>query len=311
MKKVTIMLATYNGEKFIKEQLDSIVSQTYTNWELLISDDYSKDNTFNILKKYQREYSDKIFLTKNDEQIHSAKGNFINLFNHVNNSDYYMFCDQDDVWENNKIEILINQISNYDDTKPILMYSDLKIVDKNLNTINDSFMKFTKNYFPKDDFKNFLLENHIPGCVMFFNKALKKKITYIPECCRMHDWWVALCASTYGKIIFIDQPLNLYRQHEKNTIGAKKRKIHISIKSFINRIKTVKKYNISILKQLNELKKIPGLNDDKKKLLCDTIRLLKSNNYIHKFLKLKKYNYEFADKKNLYRYSFINIGKGE
>lgn len=302
MKKVTIMLATYNGEKYLEEQLESIIKQTYENWQLIISDDNSQDSTKQIINKYILLYPNQIKCIDNKNE-HSAKGNFINLFNNVEESDYYMFCDQDDVWINTKIEKFVTRIEKENDVEPILMYCDLKIVDKKLNLLQDSFLKYTNNYLPNDEFINFTLENHIPGCVMFFNYSLKEAIGKIPNKCRMHDWWTALVAATYGKIIFIDESLNLYRQHENNTIGVKKQN---NMKS-LTKIKNMKDFNKSVLTQLKSFEEKYEISDiEIKKILINSIKILKSKNIVSKLLILKFNKYRFADRKKFYKYLLIN-----
>lgn len=297
------MLATYNGEKYLEEQLESIVKQTYENWQLIISDDNSQDSTKQIINKYILLYPDQIKYIDNKNE-HSAKGNFINLFNNVEESDYYMFCDQDDVWINTKIEKFVARIEKEKYAESILMYCDLKIVDQKLNLLQDSYLKYTNNYPPNEDFKNFTLENHIPGCVMFFNHSLKEKIGKISNKCRMHDWWIALVAAAYGKIIFIDETLNLYRQHENNTIGVKKQN---NMKNS-TKIKNMKDFNKSILIQLKDFEEKYAIsNIEIKTILANSIKILKSKNIVSKLLILKFNKYRFADKKKFYKYLLINI----
>lgn len=309
MKEVTIMLATYNGEKYLEEQLESIINQTYKNWKLIISDDNSTDSTKQIIDKYISLYPNKIKSIINKD-LHSAKGNFINLFSEVEKSDYYMFCDQDDVWVNTKIEKFVNRIEQENELEPVLEYCDLKVVDKNLRTLNESFLKYTNNYPPNESFKKFILENHIPGCTMFFNNSLKEKIGKISKECRMHDWWVSLVASAFGKIIFVDETLNLYRQHENNTIGANKSRKKKRIPSIISKIKYIKMFNNSILKQLVDFKEKYQLDDEKtNKIIIESVTFLKSKNMLKKYLFLKRNNYKFANKNNFYRYLLITASK--
>lgn len=309
MESVTIMLATYNGEKYLEEQIESIINQTYKNWKLIISDDNSTDGTKEIINKYISLYPQKIKNITNFKE-HSAKGNFINLFENVEKSDYYMFCDQDDIWIENKVEKFITRIKQEKDSGPILMYCDLKVVDENLSVLNESFLQYTNNYPPKENFEKFIFENHIPGCTMFYNNALKEKIGNISEGCRMHDWWIALNASAYGKIIFLDETLNLYRQHGNNTIGAKSKIGKKRIPSIIRKIKHIKMFNTSILRQLIEFKEKYEANGEKiEKTIINSIVFLKSKNVLKKYLFLKQNNYNFANKNNFYRYLLIAASK--
>ena len=110
METVNIMMATYNGEKYLSEQLDSILSQSFQNFKIYISDDKSIDNTLEILLKYKKNYPDKIEIIDYEKKKGSAAKNFIYLFENVDEADYYMFCDQDDVWDNDKIKKLLDKI---------------------------------------------------------------------------------------------------------------------------------------------------------------------------------------------------------
>lgn len=221
---VCILMAIYNGERYIKEQIDSILTQSYSNWILYIRDDGSCDNTMSIIKKYIQKYPEQIFLLEDSLSSQNVKENFNILLQSVPKFDYYMFADQDDVWEKNKISVLLDRIlkaGSQKITNPLLVYCDLKVVDSNLNTIHSSFMEYS-NLILKDEnqFQQLLLFNVAPGCSMMFNHALREKISRIPKECHMHDWWVILVANILGEIIFVPKPLVLYRQHEHNVLGA-------------------------------------------------------------------------------------------
>jgi len=221
---VEILMATYNGEKFIEEQLNSILSQSYTNWKLIIRDDNSTDNTQKIINKYIRLYPDKIFLIKNDIKRIGACQNFSKLLEY-SQAKYIMFSDQDDIWFNNKIEVSLNKIreleKNYGEHTPILIHTDSKVVDENCNIIAESFWKY-QNINPKaTQFNRLLIQNVVTGCTMIINKSLKNKTLPISKKAIMYDWWIALVASCFGVIEILDFPTLYYRQHSSNTIGAK------------------------------------------------------------------------------------------
>jgi len=221
---VDILLAAYNGEKYIAEQIDSILNQTFEDWFLYIKDDCSTDNTLDIILKYESQYSNKIRVIKSDEATGSAKDNFFSMFRY-STSDYMMTCDQDDVWLPNKIEVTYNKMketaekSNMD--IPLLVHTDLKVVDENLNLISDSLFKMQNLNSGRDNINNLLVQNIVTGCTVMVNKKLLSHMNIIPEHAVMHDWWLALIASALGKIVFIEIPTVLYRQHKKNEVGAK------------------------------------------------------------------------------------------
>lgn len=242
-KKIGIIMATYNGEKYLREQLDSIIDQTYNDWFLFVSDDNSTDGTNKILLEYKKKYKEKIFIYSNNTDSHGAKDNFANCFALANGCDYYMLCDQDDVWEQNKIEVMVDFIERYDNSTPILVYSDCYLADHNLNIINESFTKYLNKYLPKKNIKkHVLLENYFPGCSVLFNSELKQKISVIPKEAEMHDWWITIVAALFGNIYFLDKPLHYYRQHSNNTIGANNKENN----SFLIRIKKVLNYKKNI-----------------------------------------------------------------
>lgn len=223
--KVAVLLATYNGEKYIKTQIDSLLNQTFHNFELFISDDGSTDNTLEILKEYAFNRHN-IHILEKHEPNGSACKNFLYLLENVN-SDLYLFCDQDDEWFSDHIENLVRTFEiNRKEGVPLLIHSDLMVVDRELNIINDSFFKFSslsKNPLP---YHYYLVQNNVTGCTMAINQELKEKAILnlstenrlkIP----MHDWWLALVAARFGEIIFIENKGLKYRQHGGNEVGAK------------------------------------------------------------------------------------------
>ena len=246
---VGILMATYNGEKFLAEQLDSIINQTYKNWILVIHDDGSTDSTINIIKEYVNKYPDKIILVEDGIKCGGAKENFFHLINIAKSNftfDYIMFSDQDDVWLPEKIEITLNKMieteNKYGKNKPILVHTDLKVVDKTLNLIHPSFWGYQK-INPYDNSLNCLfLENTVTGCTMMINKVLFDKII-VNKNAMVHDWWIALiCRINDGLIIPIEKQTILYRQHEKNDIGAKEASLRKRMIRFLkNPIGTIKK----------------------------------------------------------------------
>lgn len=220
--KIAILMATYNGEKYICQQIDSILSQTCKDWELYIHDDGSTDNTIAAVESYVEKYPDKIHLI-DGKSTGGAKYNFFYLFGQVE-APYYMTCDQDDVWLDKKIELTYDKmltIENKADV-PCLVYTELRVVDSELNTIADTMSEYQSLDCHKRTINQFILQNSVTGCTMMVNMALRDKMLHITDIDNtiMHDWWAALVAAQFGKTAFIDEPTILYRQHGDNSLGA-------------------------------------------------------------------------------------------
>jgi glycosyltransferase involved in cell wall biosynthesis len=236
-RNVDILLSTYNGEEFLTQQIDSIISQTCQNWTLFIRDDGSKDGTVPIINRYMQKYPAKIKLVEADISSLGINESILRLLKFAK-SDYIMFCDQDDVWLPNKIEITFEKIedmeSQFGKKMPILVHSDLKVCDKNLNTIMESFWRY--QYLNPDKgvaFNRLLVQNVVTGLSIMINKNLKQLIHSIPKNTISYDWWIALVAAAFGKIDYISSPTAFYRQHENNTIGAKKWELVSAAKAFL------------------------------------------------------------------------------
>lgn len=239
---IDILLSTYNGERFLKKQLDSILSQTYTEWRLLVRDDGSSDNTNAILKKYHQKNSQKIIIFPNNINQNIGVIKSFEFLLQQSNNEYIMFCDQDDIWLPNKIEISFNTIKElevkHSSSTPIAIHSNLTLIDENENLLHNSFWQFA-NIRPNilnTNIKFLAISNSATGCTMMINKALKNIVLPFPEKVYMHDMLIALTACKHGILHPIYQPLILYRQHNNNTIGAIKYEY-----SIFNKIKNIKK----------------------------------------------------------------------
>jgi glycosyltransferase involved in cell wall biosynthesis len=250
-KTVYILMATYNGDKFIKEQIESILNQTYQNWKLIIHDDNSKDNTVKIIKEYIYKYPEKIVFIDDKISTGGAKENFTYLLNKIDdNYDYVMFCDQDDVWIENKIELTLNkmiEVEKENIDKPVIIHTDLKVVDESLKTISESFFTYQniKPEWSKDLYIS-LVQNSVTGCTMMINKKAKEVSLPIGNNAIMHDWWILLkVLQNKGIVDFINEPIILYRQHSSNDTGAK----GFSLFKVLLKISSIQKYQ----KMSNEL----------------------------------------------------------
>lgn len=232
MQKICILLSTYNGSKYLKEQLDSIFFQSYKNFEVIVRDDGSNDTTAEILKSYD------IKILDNYQNL-GAKGSFFVLLEYtLQNSDaeYFIFCDQDDVWHADKVEKTYQKMQEleniYGKDMPLLVHNDLTVVDEKLDIIAPSFWKYQHIDPSKDSLNRLLLHNTVTGCTMMINRALAEKVKTVPQEAIMHDWWMAMIASAFGKIDYIDEPLMLYRQHSSNDTGAKHYGLSYFVKKF-------------------------------------------------------------------------------
>jgi glycosyltransferase involved in cell wall biosynthesis len=253
-KKIYILLATYNGEKYLREQLNSLFKQSYSNWLLWTHDDNSKDNTVEILRSYSDKFPDKIKFLDDNISCGGAKENFAYLLNKIDdNYDYIMFCDQDDVWLQDKIEVTLNKILEVEEkngSKPILIHSDLKVVDEYLHTISDSMFKYQKlNLSNQYSLTNISIENIVTGCTMMLNKRLVQQVKNIPKEAIIHDWWISIIAlKNKGIIEFVNSSTILYRQHSSNTIGSKQIKLSFYLRKIFSFSKIINTYK-NIYKQ--------------------------------------------------------------
>ncbi len=208
-------MASYNGEKYIGEQIESIINQSYKDWTLNIRDDASTDGTRVIIRQYMMKYPDKIKLFTNMENSGSPRSNFFELIKN-SDADVIFTCDQDDIWERDKIEITLKEFDNKD--KPILVHSDLTVIDDENKVIFPSMIKAQHIDTSRTTLNKLLVQNIVTGCTMAFNRALAD-ILAEPELLPVHDWWIAAVASVFGSIKFIDKSTVRYRKHSNNACG--------------------------------------------------------------------------------------------
>jgi glycosyltransferase involved in cell wall biosynthesis len=236
-------MATYNGEQFLRQQLDSILDQSNRDWQLLIRDDGSDDNTVHIIEEYVGRLSDRIRLVTNNGSRLGASLNFGQLLEQAD-AEYIMFSDQDDVWLPNKIELTLNAMKAAEQVypdRPILIHTDLKVTDSELNIIADSLWSYQK-LFPEagDDLNRIMAQNVVTGCTVMINKKAKTVSIPVPHEAVMYDWWLALNVCRHGKIIYVSIPSVLYRQHSRNRLGAQKAR-KINIVHFLKKLRHLKK----------------------------------------------------------------------
>lgn len=223
-EKTAILLATYNGEKYISEQIDSILKQTDKDWMLYIHDDGSKDKTVNIIETYAKNYPEQICVV-GGAATGGAKQNFFYLFSQVE-APYYMCCDQDDVWLPEKIEMTkreMHYLEKKDEQLPCLVFTELKVVDEDLNVLSEKMSEYQGLDCKILSINRALIQNVTTGCTMMVNRSMREELQKIKDYTNvlMHDWWIMLVATRFGKVSFINEGTILYRQHEDNGVGAR------------------------------------------------------------------------------------------
>ena len=270
--KVDILMATYNGQKYLKEQIESILNQTFQEFRLIICDDCSKDETWKILEKYQKK-DHRIEIVCNEQNLGYNK-NFEKLLRMVK-APYFMLSDQDDFWLPNKVEESYNMITS---GKYALVCSDLEVVNQNLETIHPSMWEFWPDYNIKKkikkarDYRSCLMTNCITGCTTIVDSKLIPKLIPLPGYPIVHDWWIGLVAGSEGDIGYIEKPLIKYRQHGNNQIGYVK---HKTIYQFS---RTLRRHMITNHIQILEIlqKREDVLSSDLKPIVKEGIDYLKS-----------------------------------
>jgi len=290
-KSIEILMATYNGSAYLKEQIDSILNQDYSFLRLIIRDDASTDDTPKILQEYMQKFPDKITVLPSHKRL-GVKENFSCLMSH-SQANYVMFADQDDFWLPNKIRITFEMMQQmelkYGKEIPLLIHTDLKVVDENLNLIADSFWKYA-NLFPKTShsLNRLLGQNVVTGCTVLMNRSLVELASPIPSETLMHDWWLALNAAAFGQIGYVQESTILYRQHGKNTLGAQKFcsktwLINGEKKSLYNQLSYKKRNQVIVLFSHSK----PLFNDYQKNMLIAYIDLHKNTFFKKRYLILK------------------------
>ena len=220
---ITIVMGTYNGEKYVGEQLDSLLGQTLLPDRILILDDCSADSTPQILERYAQDYPGLIEVVRNRENSGGSARNFMSMMTTVRD-DYLMLCDQDDVWLPDKIQLSYDAITameaQWGVEVPCLMHSDLRVVDEDLTPDANSFRESTFANYDRTTLRDQLIQNTATGCTIMYNRALANLITRAPQHMVMHDWWISLIAAAFGHMGHIDDCTILYRQHRANQIGV-------------------------------------------------------------------------------------------
>lgn len=225
-KTIAICMATYQGAGYLRPQLDSILSQTWTDWQLFIRDDGSTDGTREIIRQYCGEFPDKIYeICDPGITGGSSAKNFCGILEYLTrngNFSYFMFADQDDVWLEDKLALSMEemQAAEAEASGPVLVHTDLTVVDQDLNVLGESFFAYRALDPQVTALNKLLVQNNVTGCTMLWNAALNQRLDLTGEGAAMHDWWIALTAAAFGRIRCVKRPTILYRQHGSNVVGA-------------------------------------------------------------------------------------------
>ncbi len=226
--QVWIVLASYNGAAYIEHQIRSICQQTWSDWQLYVRDDHSRDDTVARVQAMAAQ-DPRIHLLPDLPGEPGAVGNFAALLHYAAQHavDYLFFADQDDDWPNHKLACQLAAMqrleAEHGRTTPLLVHSDLALVDADLQPLAPSFVASSGLFPTQADLGVLLCQNQITGCATLINQALLKLAAPLPVGVRMHDWWLALLAASCGKIGYLPQALVNYRQHGRNAVGASSR----------------------------------------------------------------------------------------
>lgn len=206
-----------------------------------------------------------------------------------------MFCDQDDVWLPQKIEKTLEAMQNaeIDGKTPVLVHTDLKVADKALNVISPSFFEFQRLIQNDITLPKLLVQNYVTGCTVMINRALKERCGKIPNDCIMHDWWLALVAILFGKIVCVGEPTMLYRQHSDNQVGAKAAYGFAFVKRKLATLSQVRKNYNATYAQARALLENYGedLSEEQKNMLEVYCKIPKMNK-LQKIQTVRKYNFK-------------------
>lgn len=238
---IAVILCTYNGEKYIQQQLESLLNQTYNDVVVYIHDDGSTDSTADIIDKFVNSHPSFKCIVMNDECKHRGAGpSFMWALSNID-ADYYMFCDQDDYWLPTKIERTYNGMLDIERKclgKPVLIHTDLTLTDSQLNITHNSFWEYQNFKVDISKNKNYIsFGNIVTGCTMIINKPAKA-VAFPYDGEMLHDYWLALKVAKYGVIENIKEQTILYRQHGGNEAGAGVRynRYNVNFTSFFNQL---------------------------------------------------------------------------
>jgi len=229
--RILVLLPVFNGAAFLAEQLESIVNQSFHPVHILCRDDGSTDDSVAILDQYQARYPEQITRVPTDTDRLGVIQSFAKLMqvalsmaDEDGGDVYFALADQDDIWQAEKLSVCLNALKKAEQEQldtPILVHSDLCVISEDGDEIAPSLMKYQGLRPERASFAAQLVSNTVTGCTTLFNAALLRRALPMPPDTMMHDWWIALVASAFGRRIYLPYALVQYRQHNSNTLGAR------------------------------------------------------------------------------------------
>lgn len=287
-KKIDILMATYNGEKYLSEQIDSIVGQTYQNWNLLIRDDNSSDGTLKILKKYEK-LDRRIKILRDNRGNLGIVKNFEELLKN-SKSELIMFSDQDDIWFENKLDMYL-KIAEKLEFSGFLIHSEAALFNKNHENISKG--SFISKKAVKKGLENVFFNYFVQGATILISKEIRDFVFPFPKEAYLHDRYIHLVSELFFERVFINQPLIYYRQHGNNQIGAKNTLKQLLSKRYFD------KRDYWLIKFIYD-KYNDFLTPNKKKMIEEYFKItdIKKNRF-KRFLELRKSKIDMPLKKQI------------
>lgn len=285
--KLSIVLATYNGENYIKKQLISLINQTFPIYEIIVVDDCSQDSTVQILQEFSEQYPIvKIF--KNEINIHAIKS--FQKAAALAEGEYIAFCDQDDIWLPEKLEkqMMLLQTHAIDDSRPLLLFHDLKVINEKDELISNSFWDLMNFKAYNFSFRSLLFKNVVTGCTSIINKKMKEIfVNTDPTKIMMHDHWFALIAFSFGNARYSDEKLIEYRTHSNSVTSKEKMTYVFKLRNLMNNLNRNKaNYFVANIVQAKEFYRCfkDNLNIEDERIIKSVI-LLENKGLISKILR--------------------------
>ena len=221
--EIDILLATWNGERFIEEQLESLFGQTFQDFRLIVMDDASSDSTLEIVRRYRSRYPDRIVLDINPYRRGPCRTFSLLMENSI--APYVALCDQDDIWREDKLELSLATAKRIEAEHtvhtPVLVFSDLTVLGKDSQILAPSMWRMMHLNPRRASLGSLLVQNLVSGCTVLANRSLLLLATPIPESAVMHDFWLGLVAAAFGILKPLYEATVRYRQHESNAVGVR------------------------------------------------------------------------------------------
>lgn len=262
-------MATYNGASYIIPQIQSLQNQTFANWKLYIHDDGSTDETMKMIQSIATTDS-RICIIKDGIRFHESGLNFMHLLK-FSKAPFCIFCDQDDIWLENKLELMLRFIEAKDNTIPQAVYSNSYVYIPETSDISG----YATLCFPQKLKDVLFLNCGIQGCALMFNAALRDICKNAPDIVAMHDHVLTVCAATLGELSYLNKRLMLYRRHQSTVTGPTAKKLSDRYNSFFDRDKTVMSHKHYLALQSLYQKYETYISDDNKKIFSDYFRFEK------------------------------------